>query len=84
MISSIEACQYGMESKSRFQNSDFRKDWTYLSCLAKQVLRRHGDEFERTTGGYYRQHGRADDTINQVELRYTSPNILPKFRPREI
>jgi acyl-coenzyme A synthetase/AMP-(fatty) acid ligase len=29
-----------------------------------QVLRRHGDEFERTPDGYYRAHGRADDTMN--------------------
>lgn len=29
-----------------------------------QILRRHGDEFERTAGGYYRAHGRADDTMN--------------------
>lgn len=29
-----------------------------------QVLRRHGDEFERTCDGYYRAHGRADDTMN--------------------
>lgn len=29
-----------------------------------QVLRRHGDEFEFTKGGYYRAHGRADDTMN--------------------
>lgn len=29
-----------------------------------QILRRHGDEFERTSDGYYRAHGRADDTMN--------------------
>jgi acyl-coenzyme A synthetase/AMP-(fatty) acid ligase len=27
-------------------------------------LRRHGDIFERTPGGYYRAHGRSDDTMN--------------------
>ena len=29
-----------------------------------QVLRRHGDVFERTSKGYYHAHGRADDTMN--------------------
>lgn len=34
-------------------------------CFSKmQVLRRHGDVFERTSRGYYRAHGRADDTMN--------------------
>ncbi|KAL6579898.1 putative acyl-activating enzyme 17, peroxisomal [Orobanche minor] len=29
-----------------------------------KVLRRHGDVFERTSRGYFRAHGRADDTMN--------------------
>ena len=29
-----------------------------------KVLRRHGDMFEFTSKGYYRAHGRADDTMN--------------------
>ena len=29
-----------------------------------EVLRRHGDQLERLGGGYYRHHGRIDDTIN--------------------
>lgn len=29
-----------------------------------QILRRHGDVFERTSRGYYHAHGRADDTMN--------------------
>jgi len=29
-----------------------------------QTLRRHGDEIERTVNGYYRAHGRVDDTMN--------------------
>lgn len=33
-------------------------------ALPLQTLRRHGDEFERTASGYYRAHGRADDTMN--------------------
>ena len=35
----------------------------FMSFLV-QVLRRHGDMFELTSGGYYRAHGRADDTMN--------------------
>lgn len=37
---------------------------SFKSVVDAQVLRRHGDEFERTAGGYYRAHGRADDTMN--------------------
>jgi acyl-coenzyme A synthetase/AMP-(fatty) acid ligase len=29
-----------------------------------QQLRRHGDMFERLVGGFYKAHGRADDTMN--------------------
>lgn len=29
-----------------------------------QRLRRHGDIVERLVGGFYRAHGRADDTMN--------------------
>jgi acyl-coenzyme A synthetase/AMP-(fatty) acid ligase len=29
-----------------------------------ELLRRHGDQMERLAGGYFRAHGRADDTMN--------------------
>jgi hypothetical protein len=32
--------------------------------FSSQVLRRHGDVFERTARGFYHAHGRADDTMN--------------------
>jgi acyl-coenzyme A synthetase/AMP-(fatty) acid ligase len=35
---------------------------TQFDCF--QTLRRHGDEIERTVGGFYRAHGRVDDTMN--------------------
>ena len=37
-----------------------------MACLegTSQQLRRHGDEFERLPGGYYRALGRCDDTMN--------------------
>ncbi|KAH0435524.1 hypothetical protein IEQ34_026605 [Dendrobium chrysotoxum] len=38
-------------------------------------LRRHGDEFERTTDGYYRAHGRADDTMNLGGIKVSSVEI---------
>lgn len=40
-----------------------------------KTLRRHGDEFERTTGGYYRAHGRADDTMNLGGIKVSSIEI---------
>ncbi|XP_043716637.1 probable acyl-activating enzyme 17, peroxisomal [Telopea speciosissima] len=40
-----------------------------------KVLRRHGDEFERTSGGYYRAHGRADDTMNLGGIKVSSIEI---------
>ncbi|XP_042418915.1 probable acyl-activating enzyme 17, peroxisomal [Zingiber officinale] len=40
-----------------------------------KLLRRHGDEFERTAGGYYRAHGRADDTMNLGGIKVSSVEI---------
>ncbi|KAJ6794858.1 putative acyl-activating enzyme 17, peroxisomal [Iris pallida] len=40
-----------------------------------KILRRHGDEFERTAGGYYRAHGRADDTMNLGGIKVSSIEI---------
>lgn len=40
-----------------------------------KVLRRHGDEFERTPDGYYRAHGRADDTMNLGGIKVSSIEI---------
>jgi acetyl-CoA synthetase len=40
-----------------------------------QVLRRHGDEFERLPGGYYRGHGRVDDTMNLGGIKVSSAEI---------
>ncbi|CAN8264901.1 unnamed protein product [Cochlearia groenlandica] len=40
-----------------------------------QVLRRHGDLFERTSKGYYRAHGRADDTMNLGGIKVGSIEI---------
>jgi acetyl-CoA synthetase len=42
---------------------------------AGEVLRRHGDEIERLPGGYYRGHGRADDTMNIGGIKVSSAEI---------
>ncbi|HZO15346.1 MAG TPA: AMP-binding protein, partial [Polyangiaceae bacterium] len=40
-----------------------------------QVLRRHGDEMEHLGGGYYRAHGRVDDTMNLGGIKTSSAEI---------
>ena len=40
-----------------------------------EVLRRHGDQIERLGGGYYRAHGRADDTMNLSGIKVSSAEI---------
>lgn len=40
-----------------------------------EVLRRHGDEMERLPNGYYRAHGRADDTMNISGIKVSSAEI---------
>ena len=38
-------------------------------------LRRHGDQIERLGGGYYRAHGRIDDTMNLGGIKVSSAEI---------
>ncbi len=38
-------------------------------------LRRHGDQMERLSGGYFRGHGRADDTMNLGGIKVSSVEI---------
>ncbi len=38
-------------------------------------LRRHGDEMERLPNGYYRAHGRVDDTMNLGGIKVSSAEI---------
>ncbi|KAJ7536957.1 hypothetical protein O6H91_12G089700 [Diphasiastrum complanatum] len=40
-----------------------------------KILRRHGDEFERTIGGYYKARGRVDDTMNLGGIKVSSVEI---------
>ena len=38
-------------------------------------LRRHGDQIERLDGGYYRIHGRVDDTMNLGGIKVSSAEL---------
>jgi len=40
-----------------------------------QLLRRHGDQIERLANGYYRAHGRADDSMNLGGIKVSSLQI---------
>ena len=40
-----------------------------------QILRRHGDEMERLGGGFFRAHGRVDDTMNLHGIKVSSSEI---------
>ena len=42
-----------------------------------ELLRRHGDETEELPGGYFRGHGRADDTMNLGGIKVSSTEIEP-------
>ncbi|XP_038880763.1 probable acyl-activating enzyme 17, peroxisomal isoform X2 [Benincasa hispida] len=46
-----------------------------MPCWNGMVLRRHGDVFERSSRGYYRAHGRADDTMNLGGIKVSSIEI---------
>ncbi|XP_010546235.1 PREDICTED: probable acyl-activating enzyme 17, peroxisomal [Tarenaya hassleriana] len=46
-----------------------------MPTLHGKILRRHGDVFERTSRGYYRAHGRADDTMNLGGIKVSSVEI---------
>jgi acetyl-CoA synthetase len=39
------------------------------------LLRRHGDEMEQLPGGFFRAHGRADDTMNLGGIKVSSAEI---------
>ena len=40
-----------------------------------RLLRRHGDQMEKLSNGYYRAHGRADDTMNLGGIKVSSTEI---------
>ncbi|CAA6662868.1 unnamed protein product [Spirodela intermedia] len=65
-----------MGSSVKLLNADHEK--VYLEGMPiynGMQLRRHGDIIERTVGGYYRVHGRADDTMNLGGIKTSSVEI---------
>ena len=48
-----------------------------------QALRRHGDQLERLPRGYYRAHGRADDTMNLGGIKVSSVELENLFDRHE-
>ena len=42
---------------------------------SKIQLRRHGDNFERLSGGYYTAKGRSDDTMNLGGIKVSFPLV---------
>lgn len=40
-----------------------------------ELLRRHGDHIEQLPGGYYRAHGRVDDTMNLGGIKFSNVQI---------
>jgi acetyl-CoA synthetase len=45
-----------------------------------ELLRRHGDRMEKLPGGYWRGHGRADDTMNLGGIKVSSAEIEQALR----
>ncbi|MEE2828606.1 MAG: AMP-binding protein [Myxococcota bacterium] len=64
-------------SSNRLLNKDHQT--VYFEGMPKgpsgQVLRRHGDQMERLPQGYYRAHGRVDDTMNLGGIKVSSAEI---------
>ena len=50
-------------------------DAVYFSGTPQPNLRRHGDALERLANGYYRIHGRIDDTMNLSGIKVSSAEI---------
>ncbi|MBD2206652.1 AMP-binding protein [Calothrix sp. FACHB-1219] len=47
----------------------------YFAHTPHSSLRRHGDQIERLSNGYYRTHGRVDDTMNLGGIKVSSMEI---------
>ncbi|MBD2354174.1 AMP-binding protein [Tolypothrix sp. FACHB-123] len=47
----------------------------YFAHTPASSLRRHGDQIERLSNGYYRTHGRVDDTMNLGGIKVSSMEI---------
>lgn len=61
----------------RLLNRDHHEVY-YAGCPSGpdgEVLRRHGDQVARLPGGYFRAHGRADDTMNLGGIKVSSREL---------
>jgi acetyl-CoA synthetase len=47
------------------------------------ILRRHGDQMENLGAGYYRAHGRVDDTMNLSGIKVSSAEIERELNQNE-
>jgi acetyl-CoA synthetase len=47
----------------------------YFANTPSPTLRRHGDQIESLSNGYYRLHGRVDDTMNLGGIKVSSAEI---------
>ncbi len=56
-------------------NRDHHEVYHAGAPVADVPLRRHGDQFERMDGGYYRAHGRMDDTMNLGGIKVGSAEL---------
>ena len=65
----------GLSSRLLHRDND---EVYYAGCPrgpAGQVLRRHGDEMEELPDGYWRAHGRVDDTMNLGGIKVSAAEI---------
>eukprot|EP00270_Netrium_digitus_P001517 TRINITY_DN11677_c0_g1_i1.p1 TRINITY_DN11677_c0_g1~~TRINITY_DN11677_c0_g1_i1.p1 ORF type:complete len:239 (-),score=72.48 TRINITY_DN11677_c0_g1_i1:97-753(-) len=70
----IGPCMLG--SSWKLLNADHEKVYFMgMPSHKGQILRRHGDEFERTLGGFFIAHGRCDDTMNLGGIKVSSIEI---------
>jgi acetyl-CoA synthetase len=73
----LALCPPMLGTSSRLLNRDH--DEVYFTGMprgpAGETLRRHGDQVEHLGGGYYRAHGRVDDTMNLAGIKTSSAEI---------
>lgn len=62
-------------SKTLLNASHYDVYFKGMPCFNERTLRRHGDEFEHTVGGFYRALGRVDDTMNLGGIKVSSVEI---------
>ncbi|KAG7556168.1 AMP-dependent synthetase/ligase [Arabidopsis suecica] len=75
-VGELALCPHMFGASSTLLNGNhFKVYFQGMPTFQGQILRRHGDLFERTSKGYYRAHGRADDTMNLGGIKVGSIEI---------